>query len=349
MIAGFGAAPLAVADTVPTGDRVRAMVLDELGAYLSTDSGALSALHSHALRPAGKLLRPLLVVQSALAVGGSAHPVLPAALGLELLHVGSLVHDDIIDGDTERRGRPAVHQRFGTDRAIVGADALFVQPFALLAACRQRGVPDERIVAATQLLAEAGRQLCQGAMLELDQAGTFPTTPDEYFRMAGLKTSPLLSGACRIGATLAGASPASTAALGRYGHALGLAFQARDDLLPYDTPHEAAGKPADSDLANQRPTLPVLLAHRLADARDRRLLERLLAEGARGSDTRARTDAVLRRTGAFDAAHALIEEQVHECGRALSELAPGPAVTALATLAEGLRDRPVPPTTAPLR
>lgn len=337
MMTSHGTLGLPVRSSEPFGYGVRQAVLDELASCLGTDDSVLSSVHRHALLPAGKLLRPLLVVHSAIAVGGTAFPVMPAAVGLELLHTGSLVHDDIIDGDTMRRGRPAVHHRFGADRAIVGADALFFQPFALLAECRQRGVADARIVTAGRMLAEAGQDLCRGVMRELDQAGTLRLTTAEYLAMAGLKTSPLLSGACRVGAVLAGADQAQVAALGRYGHALGLAFQARDDMLPYDTEPEAAGKPAGSDLANHRPTLPILCAYRLADAADRRLIETLLTDGARAADSPTRMREVLHRNGALEAVHSVVAEQVDECHRALSGLEPGPGAVELANLAEQLR------------
>jgi geranylgeranyl pyrophosphate synthase len=327
----------------------REAVVRELDGLLAGDSGGLAVLHQHALLPAGKLLRPLLVVKSAVAVGGSPSAVLPAAVGLELLHVGSLIHDDIIDGDIERRGRAAVHHRFGTDRAIIGGDALFFRPFVLLAECRERGVPDDRIVRACRALAVAGEQLCQGAALELDLVASPHVPVSEYLRMAGLKTSPLLAGACRIGAILSGADETRLEALGRYGHALGIAFQARDDLLPYDTAPEAAGKPTDSDLGNHRPTLPVLLAYQRAGVRDRDLIEKLLADGGRGSDSHTRMAEVLRRTEAAEGVRTVVADYVQHCLRALEHLRPGPAVTELALLAERLLREPADRSVRPAR
>ncbi|MEE4544812.1 polyprenyl synthetase family protein [Streptomyces sp. V4-01] len=321
------------------GDRreARVALLAELDACLTHGSGELAALHRHAVLPAGKLLRPLLVVDAALATGGPVHPVLPAAVAMELLHVGSLIHDDIIDGDIERRGRDSVHHRFGTHRAILGGDALFFRPFALVTQCRERGVPDERVVRAGRALAEAGEELCRGAMLELDQAGVPELSLEAYLRMAGLKTSPLFSGACRIGAILSGADRGEVAALDRYGHALGIAFQARDDLLPYDTEPPASGKPADSDLGNRRPTLPVILAHQRAAPDDRTLIEKLLADGARGADAQARMAEVVRRTGAPEAAREVLDEHVRRCHRALTVFDPGPGVAEMAAMANRLR------------
>jgi geranylgeranyl pyrophosphate synthase len=341
------------ADDTPDDQRdvqgVRRQLLAELEACLTTGVGGLTALHRHAVWPAGKLLRPLLVVDAALAVGGRAHPVLPAAVAMELLHVGSLIHDDIIDGDTVRRGRDAVHHRFGMHRAIIAGDALFFRPFALVAECRGRGVPDEQVVRACHALATAGEQLCQGAALELDYAGAPDLSVEAYRRMAELKTSPLFSGACRIGAILSGADQDRVAALDQYGHALGIAFQALDDLLPYGAGPAASGKPADSDLGNQRPTLPVLLAHRRAGPSDRLLIEKLLADAERGAHAHARMCEVVRRTGAVDAVRAVVEEEVRRCHHALARFEPGPGVNEMAALAEALRQQALPHAVRPAR
>ncbi|WP_406481731.1 polyprenyl synthetase family protein [Streptomyces sp. NBC_01615] len=242
---------------------------DELAALLTADLERLLPLEStslldaaarHALLPAGKLLRPMLLVRSALAAGGLAERVLPAAAGLECAHVGSLIHDDLIDQDSVRRGRRAVHDHYGPGVAIVAGNSLFFTWFEALAECAARGVPHARIVAAARLQARAGRLVCEGAARELAQAAVLETSVEDYMEMVRLKTAALTSAACWIGATLAGARPARTEALAAFGEALGMAFQIRDDLLPYGPASEDVGKPANSDLRNRRPTLPVLIA-----------------------------------------------------------------------------------------
>jgi geranylgeranyl pyrophosphate synthase len=167
--------------------------------------------------------------------------------------------------------------------------------------------------------------------------------------MAGLKTSPLLAGACRIGAILSGADETQLEALGRYGHALGIAFQARDDLLPYDSAPEAAGKPTDSDLGNHRPTLPVLVAYQRAGVQDRILIEKLLADGGRGPDSHTRMTEVLQRTQAAEGVRTVVAEYVRHCHRALEDLRPGPGVTELALLAERLLPKPADRSVRPAR
>lgn len=273
------------------------------------DGDPLAEQHRWALLPPGKLLRPMLLLESAAAVGGSVFRVEPAATGFELMHAGSLIHDDIIDGDELRRGREATHRRYGVDRAVIGADALFFAVFATLGECRLRGVPDRLITEATAVIAEAGLRITRGAALELDLSGAPRADTGRYLEVARLKTAALLGAACRTGAVLAGGSAEQAAALSEFGEALGVAFQVRDDLLPYERPRRGAdgasaargtaagtaartardaaaraartagGKPRGSDLRNRRPALPLLLARRYGDGAERALLDELLLGG----------------------------------------------------------------------
>lgn len=202
----------------------------------------LAEMHGWALLPPGKLLRPVLLLESAAAVGGSPEQVGPAATGFELMHAGSLIHDDIIDGDELRRGREATHCRYGVDRAVVGADSLFFAVFETLGECRQRGVADRLISDATAVIAKAGLDITRGATLELDLSGELHDDTDMYLEMARLKTAALLSAACRTGAVLADGTPEQTDALTEFGEALGIAFQIQDDLLPYARPRGNAAR-----------------------------------------------------------------------------------------------------------
>jgi geranylgeranyl pyrophosphate synthase len=207
----------------------------------SRDGDRLTEQHRWALLPPGKLLRPVLLLESAAAVGGRTEQVEPAATGFELMHAGSLIHDDIIDGDEIRRGRAANHCRYGVERAVVSADALFFAVFETLGECRRRGVSDRLISDATAVIAEAGLDITRGATMELDLSGTLHDDTESYLEMARLKTAALLRAACRTGAVLAGASAEQADALTEFGETLGIAFQIQDDLLPYARPPEQGG------------------------------------------------------------------------------------------------------------
>jgi geranylgeranyl diphosphate synthase type I len=241
----------------------RAKRLGELVAQQLSDdwSGAdrLAEVSRYSVSGRGKLFRPILLLESAAAVGGEHHRVLTAAAGTEGAHVASLVHDDIIDGDRTRRGRPATHIRFGRDDAIVAGDALIFYLFGALARCYGRGIPAKPIVEAMTEAARAGDELCRGQLMEENIRSTFDCRVTSYLEMIDLKTAALFRACCRIGAVLGGGDPGQVEALGRYGTALGIAFQIQDDLLPYVSTAEEIGKSPSSDLANRRLTLPLLL------------------------------------------------------------------------------------------
>jgi geranylgeranyl diphosphate synthase type I len=280
--------------------RTGELLHDALADRWPSDSDELNTIARYALLPAGKFLRPVMTMTAAEAVGGEPGEVLPAALAMEYLHVATLTHDDIIDGDMLRRGRPTVHVAHGLAQAIVTGDHLIFAAFTGIAECRAAGLRDPAVVESVAVLAEAGSDLCRGTYLE----------------MARLKTGALFRAVCQIGALLAGADSQQAAALGRYGSALGVAFQIRDDLILFADP-AVSDKSIGSDLANGRPTLPVLMAYQTGDE-DTRLA--LAAALARRSAEPAEFDefrSLLMTTGALQGC----QDHASEYGRrALAEL-----------------------------
>jgi geranylgeranyl diphosphate synthase type I len=292
------------------------------------DSDELSSIARYALLPAGKFLRPVMTMIAAEAVGGQPIEVLPAALAMEYLHVATLTHDDIIDGDALRRGRPTVHVAHGLAHAIVAGDHLIFAAFTGIAECRAAGLRDPAVVESVAVLAEAGSDLCRGQMLEARLVGDITAEPAAYLEMARLKTGALFRAVCQIGALLAGADSDQAEALGRYGSDLGVAFQIRDDLILFADPG-VSDKPIGSDLANGRPTLPVLMAYQTSDA-DTRLamgaaLTRRSAEPAEFEEFRS----LLMATGAMRGCQDHAEEYGRRALAELSRLRPSHSVDLL--------------------
>jgi geranylgeranyl diphosphate synthase type I len=312
-------------------EEVRAAIEAEIGARWPDGATGLDAIHRYALQAPSKLLRPLLLCHSALAFGASLHQVLPAAVGFECAHTGSLLHDDILDNDPLRRGRPAVHTRYGPEQAIVAGNALFFALFTHLAECGERGISDDRIRHALAVQARAGLEVCRGAAHELTLAGDFDSGVDAYLCMARRKTAVMLAAACQIGAILAGAACREQQRLTDFGEHLGLAFQIRDDLLPYDALGRS-GKPGDSDLRNRRPTLPVLLALDRADDSDRRALLRLLTADTHTPGAQQQLSILLQSSGALAEAQQTADRHARAAVDALTWLPPGPHVEALKQL-----------------
>jgi geranylgeranyl diphosphate synthase type I len=206
----------------------------------------------------GKALRPALALLSAEAVGADARVGLPGAVAVELVHNFSLLHDDLMDGDEERRHRPTAWKAFGPGAAILAGDALLA--LAERTVLDAGGAADGTGRQAARHLTRAVDWLIDGQAADLAFERRQDVKVDECLAMARGKTGALLGCSASIGALLAGAPGATVAALDAFGQHLGLAFQAVDDLLGIWGRPEVTGKPTWSDLRQRKKSLPVVLA-----------------------------------------------------------------------------------------
>ncbi|WP_055545516.1 polyprenyl synthetase family protein [Streptomyces sp. NBRC 110028] len=329
----------APADPLSAAHPTLARLLRDLESRWPTDGERLHRVSRYALLPAGKLLRPLLLVESARAVGGGYEESLPAALGVEYLHAGSLVHDDVIDGDALRRGRPTVVARYGVADAVVTGDALIMGMFAAVAECADQGLPADRLLTAVRVLARAGIDLCRGQAMEAELCGDVGCGLDRYLTMISLKTGALFRGSCHAGALLGGGDATWQRALTDYAEHLGLAFQMHDDLLPYTSETVATGKSGLSDTANGRPTFPVLMAYERADAAEREALRTALGGTLPAQDAHDAVRRVLDSTGALRAARERTRAEVDRAKDRLAELPSTEGSAVLAAVADFSADR----------
>jgi geranylgeranyl pyrophosphate synthase len=198
----------------------------------------------------GKRLRPMLVF---LCAGGGDDRLVAAAASVELLHMATLVHDDVLDRAALRRGRPTVFADGGRTAATATGDLLFSRAFAELAST---GDPE-----AVRALSVASSALAHGELMQRADAWRIDVTPERYLERCRLKTASLFEASCRLGG-LFGDRPASPRAVGRFGEQIGLAFQMLDDVLDVSGPQERTGKPRGTDLLDGTVTLPLILARR---------------------------------------------------------------------------------------
>jgi geranylgeranyl diphosphate synthase type I len=241
----------------------------------------------------GKLLRPALALLSAEAVGEPAERALAAAVAVELIHDFTLLHDDVMDGDRERRGRPTAWAVFGIGPALCAGDALVPLAQRVLLA-------DESAarVAALRALGEATATVIAGQALDLAFEGRCDLGREEYLRMAGMKTGALLGCAASIGALLVGGPVESVEALARFGRSLGLSFQAIDDWLGIWGDPRRTGKPVASDLRQRKASLPIVVAAGDAGAAGDELRALLAGREPLSERELARGLACLNTTGA---------------------------------------------------
>lgn len=203
----------------------------------------------------GKGIRPMLALLSARAAGAPTEVGVPAAIACELVHNFSLLHDDVMDGDLERRHRPTVWSRFGTSSAILAGDALLALANEVLAEA-----PGPTVPWAIRCLNATTRRLIAGQACDLDFESRDDVVLEECLRMAGDKTSALLGCAASLGVVLADGPSDLAVGLAEYGEHLGLAFQLVDDLLGIWGTTERTGKPVWSDLRAGKKSLPVVAA-----------------------------------------------------------------------------------------
>jgi geranylgeranyl pyrophosphate synthase len=289
---------------------------------------ALARYASATLSAGGKRLRPVLVFLCGVGASGSDGARLVAAgVAVELLHMATLVHDDVLDRATLRRGRPTVFSEGGRRAATATGDLLFARAFAELAATGSEE--------AIRSLSRASSSLARGELMQRSDAWSDAVTPQRYLERCELKTASLFEASCRLGA-LFGGRPDLAPGLGRYGGGIGLAFQIFDDVLDVSGPTERTGKPRGTDLLDGTVTLPLILA-RERDRALRGLDLRPAAAGATGAAALCRRIAL---TGALDDAREEALRHVDAAKRVLSELdVPGAQRRALGLVADGVVER----------
>ncbi len=294
-------------------------------AEIAESHGPELARHSAGtLSAGGKRLRPLLVF---LCADGDADAALHAAVAVELLHMATLVHDDVLDRASLRRGRPTVFADGGRAAATATGDLLFSRAFAELS---DAGSED-----AVRALSAASSALASGELMQRADAWSDAVTPERYLERCRLKTASLFEAACRLGALLGG-RPALAPALGSFGSRVGIAFQILDDVLDVSGPPERTGKPRGADLLDGTVTLPLILA------RERDAELRGLDLGAVVTEP-AQADALCDRialTGVLDEARADALGYVAEAKAALNDLdLPDNRRDALDLVADGVVER----------
>jgi geranylgeranyl pyrophosphate synthase len=219
-------------------------------AELAEGHGALLARYAgETISAGGKRLRPLLVGLAAGAPPPESDGLMRAAVAVELVHAATLVHDDVLDGSSLRRGRPTVFAAAGRDLATATGDLLFSRAFAELA--------EAGSVEAVRMLSRASSELAEGELMQRADAFDTGISVDRYLERSRLKTAVLFRAACELGALEAG-GPVDP--LGRFGEQIGMAFQILDDVLDITGPPERTGKPRGADVLDGTVTLPMIIA-----------------------------------------------------------------------------------------
>jgi len=299
----------AVDETIRERLRSDVVLINQLGHYI-VDNG-------------GKRLRPRLALLGAGAVGYGGRAHITSAAIIEFIHTATLLHDDVVDASDMRRGQRTANDIWGNEAAVLVGDFLYSRAFEMMI-----DVGSMRVM---EILAHTTNAIAEGEVMQLLNIHDADTDETRYLDVIRNKTARLFEAATRLGPVLAGAEDDVEQALGRYGMHLGTAFQLIDDVLDYSASADDMGKNVGDDLAEGKPTLPLIHAMATGGEADRALIRRAIETG--GVEHIDGVVAALARTGSIDYARERARsaaEQAHAC---LGVVTPGPYRDALAALA----------------
>ncbi|GAB4111736.1 MAG: octaprenyl diphosphate synthase [Tibeticola sp.] len=270
----------------------------------------------------GKRIRPRLVLLFSQALGFEGPERHELAAIVEFIHTATLLHDDVVDESSLRRGRATANAVFGNAASVLVGDFLYSRAFQMMVSVDRMRV--------LQVLADATNVIAEGEVLQLMNMHDPDLAVEDYLRVIRFKTAKLFEASARLGAVLAGSPPELEERCADYGRSLGTAFQLVDDLLDYEGDAKELGKNVGDDLREGKPTLPLLIAMERGSA-----VERALIRGAieQGEVLRlAEIVAIVRRTGALSATREAAEREAEAARRCVEPLPPTPAREALLEL-----------------
>ena len=277
----------------------------------------------HIIAGGGKRLRPLLVVLAGRACGAAGRTHIQAAAFIEFIHTATLLHDDVVDMSALRRGRDTANEVFGNQASVLVGDFVYSRAFQMMAAVRS-----ERVI---EIMAEATNVIAEGEVLQLMNARDPDTTEQRYLEVIHRKTAKLFQAGAEVAAVVSGTERTVQLALARFGKHLGTAYQLVDDVLDYQSDPETRGKNLGDDLAEGKPTLPLIHALRVGDPTTVKLIRAAIEGGGR-----EQLGAILHSiesTGGLQYTARLAQAEADQALAALSMLPETPFRLGLAALA----------------
>lgn len=313
-----------------TLDQIRALVRSDLAAVdnvirarLKSTVALVDRVADHIIAGGGKRLRPLLVVLASRACGGGGQAAHEAAAFIEFIHTATLLHDDVVDGSSMRRGRDTANEVFGNQASVLVGDFVYSRAFQMMASLN---VP--RVM---EIMADATNVIAEGEVLQLMNARDPDTTEQRYLEVIYRKTARLFEAGAEVASVLSHAPPDIQRAIAKFGRHLGTAYQLVDDVLDYRSDPAQRGKNLGDDLAEGKPTLPLIHALKNGTAEQKAAIRHAIEEG--GLEQLDTIIAAMDATGGLDYAAGLARTEADKALAALSVLPGTPFKDGLAALA----------------
>jgi len=292
-------------------------------ARLDSDIALVRQIADYIISGGGKRLRPAVLLMAVDAAGYRGDAQYELAAVVEFIHTATLLHDDVVDESQLRRGRGTANAMFGNAAAVLVGDFLYSRAFQIMV-----GVDSMRVMS---VLADATNTIAEGEVLQLINCHDADVDEKRYLEVVRRKTAKLFEAAARLGGVLGGVAPEIELALATYGMHLGTAFQLIDDVLDYSGDAAEIGKSLGDDLAEGKPTLPLIRAMASGSAEEAAIVRRAIVEGGRHHFPRVL--AAIRRTGSLDYARAAASSEAETAQLALRRLEPSASRESLLELA----------------
>ena len=318
-------------------DSIRELIADDLQATdrlildrLASDVVLINQIGHYIVGSGGKRLRPMIVLLAARALGYQGHRHIDLAAIVEFIHTATLLHDDVVDGSDQRRSRDTANAVWGNAASVLVGDFLYSRSFEMMVT-----VDNMRIM---EILSSATNRIAEGEVLQLLNCNDPDTDESRYREVILRKTATLFEAGARLGGIISGAAANEEDALAAYGNHLGMAFQMIDDALDYGSSDADIGKNIGDDLAEGKPTLPLIRALEVGDQATRIMLREVIENG--GAERVEEVRRAIESTDAITYTARLAKEEAELAKQALGALPPSSFRTALASLADFAVDRP---------
>ena len=284
-----GGTPLERLAALMHGDmlQVNALIVENM----QSEVKLIPQLAGYLIASGGKRIRPLLTLACTSLFGGDMSRTHGLAASVEFIHTATLLHDDVVDGSKERRGKDAANLVFGNQASVLVGDFLFSRAFQLMVAGGSLEV--------LRILSDAAATISQGEVKQLTTANNLDTSMDDYIEVVSAKTAALFAAACEIGPVIAEQDSETQESLRLYGLNLGIAFQIVDDVLDYNADHAKLGKTIGDDFREGKMTAPILLALANADNEERAFWQRTVGDRQQNEDDLAHAMELLQKHGAI--------------------------------------------------
>jgi octaprenyl-diphosphate synthase len=310
---------------------IRELIADDLTAVdkvilkrLKSDVVLINQIGAHIVYSGGKRMRPLIVLLAARAFGYKGNHHIDLAAVVEFIHTATLLHDDVVDASDKRRNKDTANALWGNSASVLSGDFLYSRSFEMMV--------DVGILRVLDILSHASNQIAEGEVLQLLNCNNPETTEEEYMKVIYRKTATLFEAGAKLGVVLVDGTVEEEAAMADYGRHLGTAFQLIDDVMDYSSSSEEMGKNVGDDLAEGKPTLPLIRAMEVGTEEQKKIIQSAIEHG--GLEYIDAVTEAIHSTDAIEYTAKVAEREAAKAKAALEILPASPYRDALASLVD---------------